>query len=125
MRGRSRWTSPSPASAPPSRLPPWTRAIWDTWAAWRRWAGWPLTTERRLFSGLGSRLRGWRRVGVVPRDHRADHQLDLVEDHERQHQHADRSRRQEHARHRDAAREAFLRAAEHDRDLVGPREAEP
>ncbi|EKS69013.1 Atu protein [Burkholderia sp. SJ98] len=58
------------------------------------------------------------------REHRAHHQLNLVEKHERKHDRTDRVRRENHLRHRNAGRETLLRTAEDDRDLVGAREAE-
>ena len=59
------------------------------------------------------------------RKRRTRHQLDLVKQHQRQHDRADRVRREDHLRHRHAGREALLRPAEDDRDLVGAVEAEP
>src|SRR5580692_5102723 len=54
----------------------------------------------------------------------AGHQLDLVEDHQRQHDEAQRLAGEQHTRHRDAADEALFRAAEDDRDLVLARKAQ-
>ncbi|ABA50975.1 Atu, putative [Burkholderia pseudomallei 1710b] len=67
------------------------------------------------------------RVARAPalRERRAGHQLNLMEQHQRQHDRAHRVRGEDHLRHRHAGREAFLRAAEDDRDLVRAVETEP
>ena len=61
---------------------------------------------------------------IAARQRGADHQLDLVEEHQRQDDHADLSQREQYAGHRHTASEALLRAAKDDDDLVRPREAE-
>lgn len=54
---------------------------------------------------------------------RADHELDLVKKHEREDGRARGVRSKDHLGHGDALRQAFLRAAEDDRHLVGLLEA--
>ena len=54
----------------------------------------------------------------APRQHGADHELHLVEEHGRQEDHAEVRAGEQHARHRHAGREALLRSAEDDGDRV-------
>ena len=65
-----------------------------------------------------------RTFGVALRQHGAEHQLDLVKEHQRQDEDADAGGRKEDVGHRDAVGEAFFRAAEDDGDFVGFVEAE-
>ena len=51
--------------------------------------------------------------------HRADHQLDLVEDHQRQHHDAEDGGREENIGHRNAVGQALFRTAEDDGNLIG------
>ena len=64
-------------------------------------------------------------VGIAPRQHRADHQLHLVEDHQGQHHDAHLRRAEQHGRQRNARGQRFLRATEHQRDLVLLGQAQP
>src|ERR1700747_3055503 len=56
---------------------------------------------------------------------RADHQLDLMEEHEREDGRANRMRSKDYFRHGDALSETLLRAAEDDCHAVGALEAQP
>jgi len=67
-------------------------------------------------SGAAFRL-GPRRV--APRKPSAHHKLHLVENHQRQHRHADARAGEQDIGHRDAARQGFFRAAKDNRHLIG------
>ena len=59
--------------------------------------------------GAGLFLRQLFRLALVAtRQHRADHQLDLMENHQRQHHHPDHRGGEQNVRHRDAVRRALL-----------------
>jgi hypothetical protein len=62
---------------------------------------------------------------IAPRQHGAGHQLYLVEHHQRQHHNPHGSGREQDIGHRDTVRQAFLRTAEHDGDLIGFTKAQP
>ena len=57
-------------------------------------------------------------AGIALCEDGADHQLNLVEEHQWQHQDADGRRRKEDVRHRDSVGEAFLRAAEDNGNFI-------
>ena len=64
-------------------------------------------------------------LGVALRQYRADHQLDLMEEHQRQDQHADGAAGEQHLCHGHAGGQALLRPAEEDGDAVLQVEAQP
>ncbi|KAG0955774.1 hypothetical protein G6F31_012777 [Rhizopus arrhizus] len=78
----------------------------------------PIGTVRLTFQGSGTRFLIF--SGAQPRDFQdaAYHQLDLVEQHQGQHDGADRMAGEQHLRHRDAAGQALFRPAEEQGDAV-------
>ncbi|KAI1692122.1 hypothetical protein DdX_21422 [Ditylenchus destructor] len=73
----------------------------------------PILSRPGRWRPAGCASRGWARSGLngLPNLH-------LVEEHQRQHDRAHRVRGEKHLRHRDAAGQALLGAAENDGDLV-------
>ncbi len=72
--------------------------------------------------GFAAGTRGGRRLArprLPVRDHRAHDELELVEQHHRQHDQPDHAAGEQDVGHRQPGRQALLRAAEHDRGPVG------